>query len=83
MTVTQLMGLLSNFPSDAKVVIDVDAEQCVSDRNVLDILEARFDEVGENEAWVFIQATGDGVKNDNLRSISDHSDYVRLDKESN
>lgn len=65
MKVHELMTALAQCPKDALVVVDVNLDQCTSDRNVLDISEARLENIGDevdgDQMWVFIQATGDGV----------------------
>lgn len=65
MTVSHLIEQLSNHHPQATVVIDVNAEQCLSDRNVLDISEARQENIGDETTGdlfvVFVQAIGDGA----------------------
>lgn len=65
MRVSELILELQARNPDATVVIDVNADQCLSDRNVLDISEARQENIGDEISgdlfYVFIQATGDGA----------------------
>lgn len=61
MTKAELIEALRSVPNDATVVIDVDSAQCISDRNVLDVSEVRYDEVSDTERWAFIQAIGTGA----------------------
>jgi hypothetical protein len=59
MTKAELIAALTNVPDDAKIVIDVDADQCHSDRNVLEVLETRYEEAVDDTKWVFLQAGSD------------------------
>lgn len=69
MTKGELIAALADVPDGTKVVIDVDATQCISDRNVLDVSEVRLDEVADGVSMLFVQATGSGVTVVRLKAV--------------
>ena len=86
MTAGDLMIELAKYPRSMKIVIDVNLEQCHSDRNVFDILEVTVQPVGFKESgdedWLFIQAEGNGVGvKEGVSSISDLDEYTEVDED--
>lgn len=60
MLVKELIKLLAAQDENSVVVLDVDAEKCRSDRNVLEVIGVRADSVvGTEPDWVFIDAGSD------------------------